>query len=93
MKKPTMEARPLPLGREADKCLTACPRCQRVMQAKWLRYAHSCRGDLEEREQEAVERAHEAFRQREASRKSESATTTAPKNAEKYARLLGFARP
>ena len=56
-----METRPLPLSREADKCLTACPKCARVMQARWLRYAHHCRGDLEAREQDAVDRAHEGL--------------------------------
>ena len=71
-KTPTMEARPLPLGREADKCLTTCPKCQREMQARWLRYAHHCRGDLETREQEAVDRAHQAFREREASQMSKN---------------------
>ena len=45
------------------------------------------------REQDAVHRAHEAFRQREASQKSTSATATAPQNGQKYARLLGFGRP
>ena len=79
-----METRPLPLSREADRCLTACPKCARVMQARWLRYAHRCRGDLQAREQDAVDRAHEAFRQREASQKPASAATAAPQSARRY---------
>ena len=78
-----METRPLPLSREADKCLTACPKCARVMQARWLRYAHRCRGDLEAREQDAVDRAHEAFRQREA-QKPASAATAAFEHTRRY---------
>ena len=79
--------------READRCLTTCPRCQRLMQARWLRYAHNCRGNLEAREQNAVDRAREAFLQREASQKSTSAAATAPQNGQKYARLFGFRSP
>ena len=93
MEKPDAPVQRRAQSREADRCLTTCPKCHRAMQARWLRYAHHCRGDFEAREQEAVSRAHEAFRQREASQKAESAAATAPKNAEKYARLLGFARP
>jgi hypothetical protein len=82
-----------PLCREAARCLTTCPKCKRAMQARWLRYAHSCRGDLEAREQEAVDRAHEAFQQREASRKMESAADSRRENAAaKYGQLFSGLR-
>ena len=39
------------------------------MQARWARYQHRCgySQDLDAREQDAVDRAHRAFREREAS--------------------------
>ena len=64
---------PLPVYRQAERCLTECPRCRRTTQARWLRYAHRCGNswDLGAREQHAVERARAAFLEREASSNSD----------------------
>ena len=76
-----MEETQRPPCREADRRVTSCPKCHRVMQARWLQYSHQCSKswDVQKRGEEHVERAQKSFLARVALQVTAAATAPGKK--------------